>query len=86
MVISRRGKIGLIGVNPAALNSVNPSSRGVASRNQDGKPFGAFLQAHNSKKVLRPEASATNKLTIKSRADLIEDQALVEIEATAVID
>ena len=43
MVISRRGKVGLIGVNPAALNSVNPSSRGVPSKNQDGKPFGAFL-------------------------------------------
>lgn len=55
MVFSKKGRIGVIGINPAAINSVNPSSRGVASRNQDGKPFGAFLQAHQSKKLLKQD-------------------------------
>ena len=31
LVIGKKGKIGIIGMNPAAINSVNPSSR-VASR------------------------------------------------------
>ena len=31
LVMGKKGKIGIIGMNPAAINSVNPSSR-VASR------------------------------------------------------
>lgn len=82
MVISRGGKVGLIGVNPAALNSVNPSSRGVPSRNQEGKPFGAFLQAQNQIVVPKQDQAAASKLTAKSRAELAEDQPQMHSEVS----
>jgi hypothetical protein len=77
MVFSKKGRIGVIGINPAAINSVNPSSRGVASRNQDGKPFGVFLQAHQSKKLLKKDTMMANKCSTKSKVEMSDDHVLL---------